>query len=142
MESNHHVRLMRPASCLWTTQALPAFAKASAGSSQPDIDGARPSKLRQKLQGRFRAKKGERRESNPYLLSHSQACKPLHHAHHEVHPARVARTSGGYRPPVLLLNYGCLERPAGSAPAISTLATWRLPGSTTAAGRKFNVLTC
>lgn len=78
---------------------------------------------------------GERRESNPYFLSHSQACKPLHHAHQE----ECTWSESHGRLAVIdrrfwLLNYRC-ERPAGSAPAISTLATWRLARSTTAAMR-------
>lgn len=52
-----------------------------------------------------------------------------------VRPGGVAPPSGGYRPPVLRLNYERLERPAGLAPAWSTLARWCPAAWATAAWR-------
>ena len=52
-----------------------------------------------------------------------------------MHPVGFAPTFRAYRARVLLLDEGCMERPAGSAPAISSLATRRLTGSTMAANR-------
>src|SRR5207247_1915486 len=68
-------------------------------------------------------------------LGHGQSCTPvtLRPRRLMVHPVGFAPTFRAYRARVLLLDEECMERPAGSAPAISSLAPRRLAGSTMAA---------
>lgn len=69
----------------------------------------------------------DRPESHRVWAGHGRPCRTVTlRPRSLVRPGGVAPPSGGYRPPVLRLNYERLERPAGFAPAVSSLAGKRL----------------
>ena len=119
LESHQRFLLMREAACCWPTQGK---SWSRWRESNPRCGRTGTADFRYPTP----AWRG-RPESHRVWVGHSHPCRTVTlRPRIGVRPGGVAPPSGGYRPPVLRLNYGRLERPAGFAPAVSSLAGKRL----------------